>query len=55
MNDSIFCISDEERKELNIKLFADQTNTSGEKRKEYDLYVARSSMQSKDNNPKTEI
>ena len=40
------CISDVERVELNKRLMAEQTNSSGKQREEYDMYLARMSVQS---------
>ena len=40
------CISDEERVEWNKRLIAEQTNATGEQRKEYEMLLARMSVQS---------
>ena len=39
------CISDTERRELNKRLMAEQTNSSGKQREEYDMFLARMSVQ----------
>lgn len=51
MND-FTCISDVERIELNKRLMAQQTNSSGKQREEYDMYLARMSVQSSEEEAK---
>lgn len=46
------CISDTEREKLNKRLIAEQTNCSGKQREEYDMYLARMSMQSSEEEAK---